>query len=250
MKIRSLGASDGDPAIVLRLVVVVRGRERRARAHSFADRASDRVGDRQTVEDAEYALIERDVDDLPTSGCRPLAIGDEDAEGDEETAQVIGDGGRPRIGRRAVRKAAEVGQSAEGVRDAAETGQILVGAVLPVARNAAHDQGGIDGTQVLVSEPPALERARAKIFEDDVVTVANEIADYFLPLSFAQVTCHRMFVARFLQPEERNPVAFHSEGAQGVALAGDLDLDDLGPEFGEDRCAERRGDERSEVENP
>jgi hypothetical protein len=35
-----------------------------------------------------------------------------------------------------------------------------------------------------------------------------------------------------------------------VALAGHLDLDDLSPEFREDRRAERRGDKRSEVENP
>jgi hypothetical protein len=58
------------------------------------------VGDREAVEDAEYAFVERDVDDLAASGRSPLAIGDENAEGDEEPAHIVGDGRRSRIGGR------------------------------------------------------------------------------------------------------------------------------------------------------
>ena len=214
-----VGAGDGDPATILGRVVVVGGGERRARAHPFANRAGHRVGDREAVEDAEYAFVERDVDDLAASGRSPLAIGDENAEGDEEPAHIVGDGRRSRIGGRAVGKAAEIGQPPERLGDPAEAGQVLVRAVLTVAGNTAHDDGRVDA-QIVVADAPAFERPGTEILKDDIIAVANEVADDLLPLSLAQITGHRLLVARLLQPKQRHALVLGSERTNESPLPG------------------------------
>ena len=126
-----VGAGDGDPTIVFGWVMVVRRRERRARAHAFTYGASDGISDRQAVKDAEDAFIERDVDNLTAARRRAFAVGDEHAEGDEESAHIVGDRRRTGICGRTIGEAAEIGQSPKASAIRPNPGRSMFGPSCP-----------------------------------------------------------------------------------------------------------------------
>src|SRR5262245_14726378 len=75
----------------------------------------------------------------------------------------------------------------------------------------------------------------------------EELEQQFLPLRLAQVERQAQLVARVGLPEQR--ATLDVPGAQGIALAGFLDLDHLGPEIGELQRQHVAGDKPRQVEH-
>ena len=101
---------------------------------------------------------------------------------------------------------------------------------------------------VVRAEPPAFERPRPEVLEHHVALL-GEAAHQRPPLVLPQIDGDALLVAAEAVPPERDAVLHAAPGAHGIARAGRLDLDDLGPEVAEDRAREGTGHELAQLEH-
>ena len=134
--------------------------------------------------------------------------------------------------------------------DAGEAGAVLVGAFLSVARDAHHDEVGVDGLERVGPQAPLLHGARPEILAQDI-GLGDQPLEERRALGLAQVEGDRLLVALLREPGVAvAPLAGRAELAQRVAEPRLLDLDDLGAELAEHGGGKRPRDEGREVDNP
>src|SRR5262249_51848009 len=158
--------------------------------------------------------------------------------------QIIGDDD-PRADGWAIGVAGQVEEPA--VRDAVavEAGSITVRTVLPVDRRARQHELRVQWLEHVVAETPALERSPLEVL-DDQVGERDHLLEELLSARLSQIERDRLLVPSLDRPEERVAVDERPDRAHEVALAGELDLPDLGTEVGEQRRRERRADARAD----
>ena len=136
------------------------------------------------------------------------------------------------------------------MRDPGVTGAVLVGAFLAIGRDTDHDKVWLERAERFKAQAPAIQRARAEIFGDDV-RLRHQFAGDVRALRGAQIQRDGSLVARFAQPvETRSSARAQAERAQRIPASGHLDLDHLCAELPEDRSAIGGGDHRRQVEHP
>ena len=240
-------AGDQDPAIAAG-IGIARGDAGQRTAGGMADRTEGAVLRQQALHAVEHRLVERHVHHLPVPAVAiALAQGRQHADGAVKRGERIADahahahGHPPRL-------AGQVPQPAHGFADHAEPRPIPVRAGLAVAGDAQHDQARIDRRQRLVSQPPALQRARAEVL-DQHVRVPDQPAHDVLSFGAAKVDRHGALVARLDLPPDRRAVVQQPPLAQRVAGSRRLDLDRVGAEVGQGLAGERPGDQLAELEH-
>ena len=147
---------------------------------------------------------------------------------------------------RAVGKAGLGGVARHALHQRAEARLLRVGPGLAPARDAHDDELGVAGVQHGGAEAHPLERAGAVVL-DQHLRALGERQQQLLGAGLAQVQRHALLVAGVLLPEQR--VALDAPMAQGIALVGVLDLDDLGAEVGELEGDHVAGDQPRQVEH-
>ena len=217
-------------------------------AGALADLAELAVLGDDHLQQAEDRLVEGDVDPLAAL-LADVAVAQRGqcGEGGDQAGQVVGDGDRPVDGR-AVRVAGDVGQAGQRRGRGAEAGLVAVRPGLAVARDADEHDVRVGGLELVVAEAPAFEGAGAEVLGDEV-GARDELEEEVTAARGAHVEGDRLLVPRQRRPVERVALPEGVDGAQGVAGAGQFDLDDLGAEVPEERGAERGGDHGGEVED-
>jgi hypothetical protein len=146
--------------------------------------------------------------------------------------------------------AGKVAQATHGLADGAKAWQVTVRPRLAVARDAQHDEAGVERVQLFGRHAPRFERAGAKVL-DQHIGLGYQLAGYGLPFVLAQVQRHRALVARLHLPPHRGAFLDQAPVAQRVAarrtgsarIRGGLDLDHIGAELTQRLAAKRPGDE-------
>ena len=234
-------------AVGTRIGVARRDAGQRA-ARGTADDAERVVLGQQALHHVEHALVERDVDDLPLPAV-DLAMAQRRQHADHavQRGQRVADRDA-HAHRHPTGLGREVTQTTHRLAEHAEAGLARIRAGLPEARDAQHDQPGIERVQRVPAEPPALQGAGLEVL-DQHVGLGRERAHRLLALGRAQVERHRALVARLHLPPHRGAVAQQPPGAQRIAALDRLDLDDVGAEVGERLAGERPGDQLAELEH-
>ena len=101
----------------------------------------------------------------------------------------------------------------------------------------------------LVVETPAEQGARA-VADDEHVGHVEQLVEQLLSLVLAEVEGDAALVAADALPHQADAVLGRPPGPQGVAGAGLLDLDDLGPELAEHGGHHRAGHQGGGVDHP
>ena len=110
-------------------------------------------------------------------------------------------------------------------------GAVFVRPGLPEAGYADHRQARAQRAQPLIAQVPALERAGAETFDQNVrLRLFDQAAEKFLARRLAKRKRNRFLVARKHFPIKRDAVLAAAEIAALVAALRVLHLDDLGPE--------------------
>ncbi len=122
------------------------------------------------------------------------------------------------------------------------------GPVWPKPLDARHHQPRLLLGELLVAEAPLVEAAGREVLEHDVAR-QRQAADHRPALGAAEVDGHEPLVPREGRPPDAPAVDEHAPAAHRVAGLRALDLDDLGPEVGEQLTGERAGHEAAELED-
>jgi hypothetical protein len=122
------------------------------------------------------------------------------------------------------------------------------GAVLPVARDGAHDEPGVLGEERVVAAAEAREHARAKALEQHVV-VAHEAAEQGRALGSLEVEHHVALVAVEGEVRRAHVTRHGRHVTEVVPLTGVFDLVDARAEVGEHERGEGAGEQSGEVED-
>ena len=224
---------------------VRRGDVRQDRAGALAGIAFELVFRDEGFHHREHGLVDGRVDHLAFAGLLPVVQRGERAEGGVEARETVAERDAGARGH-AVGFAHHIAQAAHGFTDGRVAGAGGIGAGLAVAGDADHDEAGVDGFQGVVAEAPFLERAGAKILEQEI-SLRDQLADDVLAFLFAQVRRDAALAARHNGPPERK--AFAAPFAQGIALPRRLDLDDVSAHVGEDLSAEGTRDQLAEFDD-
>src|SRR5690606_32261289 len=236
-------------------------------AGAFAHDAGHVVLGHQAFHQVEYRLVQRHIHHLALPrhavGARlavPAAAGGvamaQGHHGADDRMQR-GDGVAYRDAyphRGAVGVARNVAQAAHGFGNGAESRRVAHGARLPVARQAHHDERGIDLAQLFVPQPPLFEHAGTIVLDHDV-GIEREAAGDLAASGVFQVQRDGFFVARLHSPPKRVAFVQVTPAADGVASARAIgalrgfDLDDFGAEFAQHAGREGPGDQRAEFED-
>ena len=144
----------------------------------------------------------------------------------------------------------EIGEAAEAMREMREAGPAAIGAGLPVAGYAQHDQARIGCGELLPAEAPFLHRAGAEVLDENV-RLRDQLDEEFDALGATQIDRDRLLVARFRQPRECRVVALGrgAEAAHRIAADGVLDLEHLGAVFAHDRGCVRSREKGADVDD-
>ena len=126
---------------------------------------------------------------------------------------------------------------------------VAVGPRLAVARDAEQDHPGVALAQLLVAEAPLGQRAGAEVL-DHHVRDGGEPLDELHALGRVQVGGDGLLAAPDDRPAQRAALVERAHLTQRVAAAGQLDLDDLGTEVGQQRRRVTGGEHRAQTENP
>ena len=119
---------------------------------------------------------------------------------------------------------------------------------LPEAAHVHQHDLRVAGGQLLVRQPPLVELAGPEVLEHDVALLRQPRRDLAGRL-LAQVEHDRSLVAADARPPEAVAVAGHAPSPHRVAVAGRLDLDDVGAVVAEQLARERTGDEVAQLED-
>ncbi len=238
---------DADIAAVFGPEDVARRSRFRAAAGARPDLAGQLIDRRFGGDKREQRVEQRQVDDL-AAAATPLDLPQRDhhRKGAVEAGDHIGERGR-RQGRLAVGKAGARGIARHALDQRAEAGPVAIGAVLPPARDAHDDEGGIATVQDLGAKPHRLERARAEIL-DQHLRAGEQIAQQRAPARLFEVERHALLVARIDLPVDAD--AARLPGSQRIALVRILDLDDLGTEIGKLQAQHIAGNEARNIDDP
>ena len=142
----------------------------------------------------------------------------------------------------------QVAQAAHRFGHHCEAGQVAVRAGLAVAADAQHDQPGVLSRQRLVAQSPFLQRAGLEVL-DQHIGLGGQTARVGAAFVGAQVQHHALLVAALHLPPHAGALVQHPPLAQRVAVAGRLDLDDLGAEVGQGLAGKRPGDQLAEFQH-
>ena len=154
----------------------------------------------------------------------------------------------PDLHRRAVREAGEVHHAGLGLDDEVVARAVRLGAGLAEAGDRAVHEPRVQPGERLVPEAELVHRSRPEVLEEHVALARERLKD-LASLGRLEVQGDALLVAvdrhevRRLALDERRPAA------RVVALAGLLDLDDLGAHVTEHHGAEGTGEDAGEVEN-
>src|SRR5207245_5585955 len=121
-----------------------------------------------------------------------------------------------------------------------EPGPIAIGAVLAPTRDASKDETGIVGGQDVPAETPFLERAGQVVLDQDVGATAKPSQER-LPARVGEIQGDRALAARVHLPPQLPTLA--EPGAQRIAAARVLDLDDVRAVVGQDGREDTPGDQ-------
>src|SRR5262249_14927268 len=132
-------------------------------------------------------------------------------------------------------------------------GAVAVGPVLAVAGDRAVDDPGVGGAHRLVAHAEAIEDAGPEGLQDDV-GAGDGPQERLSPLRVLEVQADRALAAGQREEQRRlgglvDAVVVGRRGADVVAGAGVLDLDDVGAEVAEQQRAEASGEQPAEVED-
>ena len=245
---------DADVLAVLRRPVVERRGVPEPVALALADDAEAVVGGERVFHDAQDRFVEGELDPLPAwRRSRPMRSSvslverRDDRERVEDRRQVVGDD-EPRTDGRAVGVARDVEEAPERDAVPVEAGAIAVGTRLAVDGDPCQHDGGVDRREDVVAETPRLERSRLEVFHHRV-GVGHEALQEGLPGGLPEVERDRLLAPSLDRPEERVAALEGTDRAEEIALAGQLHLDHLRAEVGEERRREGRPDPRAEIEH-
>ena len=245
-EVRIGSGDDAHELVVARRIVVERRRVREPVALPAADRPQALVRRQRPLQDAQDGSVQGGVDHRTAAPRtrRRVQRGDRGMRG-EHAGEVVRDRDAD-AHRRAIGIAGEMQQPAVADPDAVEAGPRRVRAVLAEHRDAHGDE---PVGKAVRSDVPLLERARAEVLDDDVGRRCEPPQDV-LALVRAQVEGDALAAAALDRPEQGVAVDERPDLAHEVAAARLFDLDDLRPLLTEQACAERRGDSRSQIEDP
>ena len=156
----------------------------------------------------------------------------------------------PRPARRGRRIAHDITQAAHRLADRAIARALGIGPGLAVARDAHHDDAGVDFGQPVVAQVPPLHRAGAEILDQDVGP-RDQTVDDVLAFLLARVDGDRFLVAgEHREPQRLAVRLLRPPFAHRIAPAGLLELDHLGAEICQQLAAKRPGDELAHLQHP
>ena len=230
-------------------VHVGRGDVGQHRPGALPDVAGGGVLGDQRLHHGQDRLIDGRVDHLAPPGPLPVVQGGERAQAGEDGGQGVADADAHPAGRGG-RVPHHVAQAAHGLAHRAEAGLAGVGPGLPVAGDPHQDEPGVDGAQLLIGQAPALQGAGPEVLDYDVGG-GGEPPDQVLALGCPQVDGDRLLVAGHHRPPQglaARPLP--APLPHRVAHAGLLDLDDLGPEVGQELAAEGPGQQHPHLQHP
>jgi hypothetical protein len=150
--------------------------------------------------------------------------------------------------REMVRVAGGEADAADRLADAAEPGFGRPGPGLPETGHVHQDDGGIDGRQGGVVQPPLPQRARPEVLDHDVAA-GGERPDQLLAFGVAQVQRDRPLVAGDGRPPQALPIDRLPPAAHRVAAFDRLDLDDLGAVVAQQLPGEGPGDQAAHLQH-
>ncbi len=230
-----------------RRVHVRRGHPRQHAARARTDHTAELVVGHRRLHERGDRLVDGDVDLLALAGGpRPHERREGPRHREHRRERVAQADAGPRRG--PVGAARRVADAAHGLADAAEPGLAGQRTGLAEPADVDEDELRVPGGQRLVPEAPALERAGPEVLEDDVA-VLREPGRHVAALRLAEVEDDRALVAADRGPPEAVAVAGDAPAAHRVALAGRLDLDDVGSVVAEELPGERAGDEAAQLED-
>jgi hypothetical protein len=210
-------------------------------------RAIQRVLGSGWSEHRQQRLVERDVDDL--TAARDLIAMAERGQDSGRAGQ-----GRDHVGhrkrwkrRRPVGGAGRSREAAHGLDHRSESGPIAIRTVLSPAGDAGEDEAGIFRGQDVPAEAPFFERAGHVILDQDV-GVTTEAPEQRLSAAVREVQRDRALAACIHLPPQLTAIA--EPGAQGIAAARVLDLDDVRAVVGQGRREDAPGDQARAVDDP
>ena len=172
-----------------------------------------------------------DVDHLAPPGRLPLVEGRHDRERRCQRGDPVGQAERWE-GRRPVRLTGRRREPAHRLGQRAEPGTAAIRADLSEAGDPGEDEARVVLAQPVVGQPPAFERVRTEVLDDDV-RAGGEPAERLRPAGRRQVELDAALVATQRLVPEVVAVPLGSVAPGGVRSAGVLDLDDLGAQVAE-----------------
>jgi hypothetical protein len=180
----------------------------------------------------------------------PVAVleGGEDPVSGEEPGGQIGER-HAGLGQGSVLLAGDADDPAHALGDQVVATAMAVGAGRAEAAHRAVDQSGVHRGQGLVADAQALGHPRPVVLDEDVGRPGQAL-DQLDARRLLEVDGQALLVA--VDRHEARAVAVPSDRAlpaRRLALAGRLELDDLGPEIGEVHGAEGRGHGLGEVDD-
>jgi hypothetical protein len=143
---------------------------------------------------AERTFIQAHVDALTFAGLAARQQSHDDTEGSIDAGRHIGYW-HGRAYWRSIRIAVDVKHAADGINQESVTGPVTVGTYLAKSADAWYQQAGVNLAEGLVAQPPLLQHARPKVF-DQHIAFRCQLAHQPLAVSLAHVESDETLVAQ------------------------------------------------------
>src|SRR5262249_27857140 len=113
-----------------------------------------------------------------------------------------------------------------------------IGTGLAIPGDAGINQARVGLLQLLRSQAPLFQGARAKIFDEDIDAVCQLPGDVSTLVS-VQIKRNTLLIAAQAAPPERRAMLENAPHPQGIPFLWRLDLDDFGAKVGQDTASKR-----------